>query len=121
MTAMFRSDADRALAIDLRRLLMRLQNGDGEDPCLGADIREAFALPHTLGDPVGCLDCAAYLARHLKVDIVVASAWAGKNLLERMRDGWQPAGREISHVDLARAITAILLKGKIAQLEGTPA
>jgi len=120
MTAMFRTDADRSLAIELRRLLIRLQNGDGEDPALGADIREAFALPHTIGDPAGCIDCSLWLADHLKIDRMEALAWATNNLRDRCRDGWKTAN-EITNADAARAITAILLKAKIARLEGTPA
>lgn len=120
MTAMFRTDADRTLAIELRRLLMRLQNGDGEDPGLGADIREAFVLPHTMGDPAGCIDCSLSLADFLKFNRVEALAWATNNLRDRVRSGWKTA-HEITNADAARAITAILLKGKIAQLEGTPA
>jgi hypothetical protein len=120
MTVMFRTDTDRALAIELRRLLMRLQNGDGEDPGLGADIREAFELPHTMGDPIGCIDCALWLADHLKASRVEALDCATGALKERCRDGWKSAD-QITHADAARAITGILLKGKIAKLEGTPA
>lgn len=120
MTAMFRPEKDRALAIELRRLLIRLQNGDGEDPALGADIREAFALSHTIGDPAGCIDCALWLADHLRFDRMEALAWATNTLRDRVRGGWKSAN-EITNADAARAITAILLKGKIAQLEGTPA
>lgn len=120
MTAMFRTEEDRSLAIELRRLLIRLQNGEGEDPGLGADIREAFALSHTIGDPIGCIDCALWLADFLKTSRVEALDCATNNLRVRCREGWKTAN-EITNADAARAITAILLKGKIAQLEGTPA
>lgn len=119
MTAIFGTDKDRAQAIELRRLLTRLQNGEGEDPALGADIREVFALPHTIGDPVGCIDCSLWLAKHLGGDIRDALDGAMTYLRSRVREGWKCAG-EITHADTARAITAITLKCKIAKLEGTP-
>lgn len=119
MTALFRTDDDRKLAIELRRLMMRLQAGEGEDRELGADILEAFVLPHTIGDPTGCLDCAFYLADFLKMGRIEALAWATHGLKERVRDGWKSAN-EITNADAARAMTAVLLKARIAQLEGAP-
>lgn len=120
MTAIFRTATDRAQAIELRRLLLRLQNGDGEDRPLGADVVTAIGAPAELGDPTGCLDCAMHLADYLQFSRMEALAWAVKVLRDRVRDGWKAAG-DITHADAARAITTIIVKGQIARLEGTPA
>lgn len=119
MTAVFTTDDQRAQAIELRRLLIRLQNGDGEDRALGADIVNAAGAPATLGDPTGCLDCALYLADHFKMNQVDTLARAVINLRERVREGWKKAG-EISNSDAARAITVIVVRTQIAKLEGQP-
>lgn len=119
MTAIFGNDKDRAQAIELRRLMMRLQNGDGEDRPLGADIVTAIGAPAEIGDPTGCIDCALHLADYLKMNRIEALAFATKNLRDRVRVGWKSAAT-ISTADAARAITAIVVKGQIARLEGTP-
>lgn len=119
MTAIFRTDAERAQAIELRRLLMRLQNGDGEDRPLGADIVTTIGAPAELGDPTGCLDCALHLAAYLRFNRIETLAWAVHTLRDKVRDGWKTA-EAITHADAARTITAIVVKGQIARLEGTP-
>lgn len=119
MTAIFRTEADRMQAIELRRLLLRLQNGEGEDRPLGADIVTAIGAPAALGDPTGCLDCALYLADYLKMPRIEALAWSIKTLRDRVREGWK-APEDISHADAARALTIIVVKGQIARLEGAP-
>lgn len=119
MTAIFSKDGDRAQAIELRRLLIRLQNGDGEDRPLGADIMAAIGAPAEMGDPTGCIDCALYLADFLKFERLEALAWATTNLRDRVRGGWKSVNA-IAPADAARAITAIVLKGQIARLERAP-
>ena len=44
----FTPDALRAQAVEVRRLLLRLENGDGEDRDLGADILLAVDAPMTV-------------------------------------------------------------------------
>lgn len=120
MTAIFSTDDQRAQAIELRRLLIRLQNGEGEDRPLGADIVGAIGAPATLGDPTGCLDCALYLADYLKMSRVDTLASAIMDLRTRVRGGWKAAA-DITNSDAARAITRIVVRGQIARLEGPPA
>lgn len=119
MSAIFGKDSDRAQAAELRRLLIRLQNGDGEDRPLGADIVTMVGAPAEIGDPTGCLDCALYLAEFLKFERLEAIAWATNRLKDRVRGGWKAAG-EITNEDAARAVTCVVLKGQIARLERAP-
>lgn len=119
MTAIFRTEKDRAAAVELRRLLIRLQNGEGEDRPLGADIVAAVGAPPEIGDPTGCLDCALYLADFLRVPRIDVLAVTTKTLRDRVRDGWKSA-HAITVPDAARALTTIVIKGQIAKLEGPP-
>lgn len=119
MTTIYRTDAEREQAIELRRLLIRLQNGEGEDRPLGADIVNAIGAPAELGDPTGCLDCALHLADYLKFSRIETLAWAVHTLRDKVRQGWKPADG-ISHADAARTITCIVVKCQIARLEGSP-
>ncbi len=64
-------------------------------------------------------DCAFYLADYLRFDRMEALAWTVTTLRDRVRGGWKCA-EEINNADAARAMTCVLLKGKIAQLEGAP-
>lgn len=119
MTGIFRTHADRASAAELRRLLIRLQNGEGEDRALGADIREAFNLPHTAGDPTGCIDCALAVAVAAKQDPKDALKAALDGIDHRLREGWQPTVADGLAV-LSRAVCLVVLKCKIAKLEAAP-
>ena len=119
MTAIFRTERERRQAIELRRLLIRLQNGEGEDRPLGADIVAAVGAPAEIGDPTGCLDCALYLADFLRAPRIDVLAVTTNALRERVRGGWKSA-QEISVADAARAMTTIVVKAQIAKLEGAP-
>lgn len=119
MTGIFNSDERRAMAADLRRLMIRLQNSDPPDVGLGPDIRDVLNAPATIRDPLNFMDDALWLADFLSFDRVDVLAAATKALREKVRAGWK-APFEISNADAARAITSIVLKGHIARLEGVP-
>ena len=120
MTGLFATDVQRACAADLRRLLKRLEGGEGEDRALGADIVNALDAPPMIGDPTGCIDCALHLADALKQDGVDVLASAVVDLRQRVLSGWKRGG-EITTADAARAISAIVLRVYIAKLEKAPA
>ncbi|GAA3849494.1 hypothetical protein AFIC_001023 [[Pseudomonas] carboxydohydrogena] len=119
-TRIHTTDAQRTKAAAVRRLLIRLENGDGEDRTLGADILDALDVPAQTLCPVSFMDGAAALAGFLgfqRMDICNAAA---KALRERVLGGWKD-GKSITAADLARAMTIILLKLQLAKLERAPA
>jgi hypothetical protein len=117
---LFTSDDQRARAIEVRRLLLRLENGEGEDRNLGADILNAIDAPTLIGDVTGCMDCAYHLARHLGQSTLNLHVRVGFKMRERVDCGWKSAA-EVTGADVARAMTAIVLKVHLAQLERAPA
>lgn len=117
---LFTTDAARAQAIDLRRLLLRLENSDAADSSLGDEILTALNAPAGIGDPTDCMDCAADLADWLRQPRLDVIAQATNALRERVRRGWKCAA-EISAADAARAMTVILLRVQLAKLERAPA
>lgn len=119
MTAIFRTDEARSSAAELRRLLIRLLNGEGEDRDLGADVREALGVPSEAGDPTGCMDCAYALVKAMRIDWLETFERVKMNLRDRARTGWNPPDG-VTNADVARAITIVVVKCEIARLEGTP-
>jgi hypothetical protein len=121
MNRLHSNDNEREQARQLRSLLL-LIDGDtsGADHALGADILNALDAPIGIGDPVTCMDCAIHLANWMKQPqfevLQSATAW----LRERVRGGWK-CSNDIDGPDVARAITAVLLKVKLANLERAPA
>lgn len=116
----FTSDIQRAHAADVRRLLIRVENGVGEDRALGADILEITGAPAMIGDPIGCIDCALYLVEFLEQDRLIAIERVSKNLAGRVRAGWKTTDA-ISISDVARAICALALKVYLGRMERAPA
>jgi hypothetical protein len=115
------TDAQRAQAVALRRLLIRLENGEGEDRALGADILNALDAPTLIGDPTGCMDCAFNLAEWLCQPRSDVLNRATVRLRDRVViDGWKSA-ETISAADVARAMTMIILRVHLATLERAPA
>lgn len=119
-TRIHSTDAQRAKAAQIKRLLIRVQNGDGEDRSLGADILDALEVPTQTLCPVSFMDGAAELAGFLKYERMEICKAATTLLRDRVTGGWKE-GREISSADLARAMTTILLKLQLAKLERAPA
>lgn len=115
------NDNEREQARQLRSLLVLL-DGDiaGDDHALGADILNALDAPIGIGDPVMCMDCALHLADWMKqpqLDVLnAATAW----LRDKVRTGWKKP-EAISGADAARAITTVLLRVQLANLERAPA
>lgn len=116
---LFTPDDQRARAVEVRRLMLRLENGEGEDRNLGADILDAILAPPTIGDVTGCVDCAYHLAKHLGQSTLNLHLRVGIEMRERVECGQKSAG-EISVADVARAMTAIVLKVYLAKLERAP-
>lgn len=119
-TRIHMTDAQRAAAADVRRLLVRLQNGEGEDRALGADILNALDAPSLTLCPVSFMDGAAQLTGLLGYPRTEICNAAAKVLRERVLTGWKD-GRDITAADLARAMTTVLLKLHLAKLERAPA
>jgi hypothetical protein len=117
---LFTSDEQRARAIEVRRLLLRLENGEGEDRGLGADVLDALAAPAEIGDVTGCMDCAYHLARHLGQSTLNLHVRVGFKMRERVDGGWKSAAA-VTGADVARATTAIVLKVYLVKLERAPA
>lgn len=116
---LFTPDKQRAKAADVRRLLLRLENS-GDDRGLGDEILNAIDAPHTIGDPLGNMDCAANLCAFLKhshMDIIGSATTA---LRQRCREGWK-LSTEITSADVARQMTITVLRVHLANLERAPA
>ena len=117
---LFTSEAARAQAIEVRRVLLRLQNGDGEDRGLGADVLNAVEAPTTIGDVTGCVDCAYDLARFLKQSTLNLHVRCGLKIRDRINEGWKLAD-QVTNADMARTMTIIVLRVHLANLERAPA
>jgi len=114
-------DALRTQAAEVRRLLIRLENGDGADRALGQDILLAVDAPLTIGDPTGELDSAYHLASYLKQPTLTLHVRCGHVVRSRIdRGGWKSAD-QVTNADIARATTAIVLRVHLANLERAPA
>lgn len=119
-TRLFTSDAARSRAADIRRLMIRLENGDGADRALGQDILLAVDAPLTMGDPTGELDSAYHLATFLKQPTLDLHVRCGRAVRERIaRGGWK-APDLVTNADIARATTIIVLRVHLANLERAP-
>lgn len=119
MADLFATHQQRARAAELRRLLIRLENGDGEDVDLGDAILNAIAAPFTILNPTGCLNDALHLADYLKMSRVELLARATIVLRNRVLDGWKSAG-VITQADVSRAMLAIMVRIQLATLERAP-
>lgn len=117
---LFTPEASRLQAIEVRRVLLRLTNGDGEDRQLGADVLEAVEAPPTIGDVTGCFDCAWALAEELKQSTLNLHVRTGFEVRKRIDEGWKSADK-VTNADIARAMTVIVLRTHLANLERAPA
>ena len=117
---LFTPEAARLQAIEVRRVLLRLQNGDGEDRDLGADVLNAVEAPPTIGDVTGCLDCAYHLAKHLKQSTLNLHVRCGVDIRKRIDEGWKTVDA-VTNADIARATTITILRVHLANLERAPA
>lgn len=116
----YSNDNEREQARTLRSLLVLLEGCAGDNSALGPDILNALDAPIGIGDPVTCMDCALHLADWMKqpqLDVLnSATAW----LREKVRAGWKKP-EAIGGADAARAITTVLLRVQLANLERAPA
>lgn len=117
----FTPDALRAQAVEIRRLLLRLENGDGEDRDLGADILLAVDAPMTIGDPTGQMDSAYHLASFLKQPTLNLHVRCGQRVRSRIEAGNWKTVDAVTNADIARQTTIIVLKVHLANLERAPA
>lgn len=120
MADFFTTDKQRAKAAELRRLLIRLENGEGEDGTLGDAILNALAAPLTILDPTGCMDDVLHLADFIGQPRSDLLARATAMLRDKVRDGWKPAG-VITQADVSRAMLTIMIRVQLATLERAPA
>lgn len=118
--AVFATDRDRTRAAALRRLLMRVENGRGEDRGLSADILEEIGAATLVGDPVSFIQSALYCARVLRQSPFDALRVAVDRLRMLVRQGGV-SPEEITESDVARAVCAVVLRTEIANLERAPA
>lgn len=120
MSDLFATDKQRARAAELRRLLLRLDNGDGADRDLGDAIMNAVAAPMTILDPTASMEDALALARFLGHSQAEILSCATVGLKRRVLGGWKSA-EVIVQADVARAMLAIILRVELANLERAPA
>lgn len=118
--AIFASDMQRAHAAEIRRLLIRVENGDGDDRALGADILETTGAPMTIGSPIGCLDCVYDFVQFLEQDSFALLDRAKRILADRVRAGWKSEA-QITTSDIARVMCALALKVYLGRMERAPA